>query len=146
MELSSLTLPMHERWSCPFARHYGLCGRGGIALLILNFETRWRWGLSFTPRFFNPEERIPGTIWWLGREGPWAGLDACGKERDFLLLWLSSSQPCHCIDWVKRTKCSQRILKCAILRLASCSGRKYKRLASGNYCITLFMRYCQDLQ
>jgi len=37
-------------------------GSEGIALLILNFGTKWRWAVSFTRRRFTPGERDPLTI------------------------------------------------------------------------------------
>jgi hypothetical protein len=52
---------------------------GGIAPRILNLVTRWRWVVSFTPRYFAPRERSPGTDWLGGWVGPRAGLDTVVK-------------------------------------------------------------------
>jgi hypothetical protein len=35
------------------------CGSGGIARRILNFGTRWRWVVSFTPRPLYPQRKSP---------------------------------------------------------------------------------------
>jgi hypothetical protein len=64
-----------ERWRCPCVRHDAICRSGvlhlllllalqslvdlnlvsgGIAALIINLCTRWRWVVSFTPRPFYP--------------------------------------------------------------------------------------------
>jgi hypothetical protein len=43
---------------------------------ILDFGTRWRWVVSFTPRPIYPRERTPGTHWIGVWVGPRAGLDS----------------------------------------------------------------------
>jgi len=40
-------------------RHEGILGSGGIAPLILDLGTRWRWVVSFTPRPLYPQEKSP---------------------------------------------------------------------------------------
>jgi hypothetical protein len=56
-------------------------GSGGIAPLILDLGTRWKWVVSFTPGRFAPRERAPGTHWIGGWVGPRAGLDAVVKRK-----------------------------------------------------------------
>jgi hypothetical protein len=46
--------------------------------------TRWRWVISFTPRPFYPEERLPGTHWI----GGWVGPSVKKKHRDNFTLYL----------------------------------------------------------
>jgi hypothetical protein len=41
----------------PYTRHEGIWGSGGIAPLILNLGTKWRWGFADLPLL--PEERAP---------------------------------------------------------------------------------------
>jgi hypothetical protein len=57
--------------------------RGGrcMAVLILNFSTRWRWVINITLRRLHPRERT--SILNGGQVGPWAGLEILEK---FLLL------------------------------------------------------------
>jgi hypothetical protein len=67
-------------------RNYGVLGSGGIAPLILDLGTRWRWVVSFTPlplypqgksRRYPLDRRLGGTQSRSGR---------CDKEEKFLLL------------------------------------------------------------
>jgi hypothetical protein len=51
-------------------------GSGGIATLILDLDTRWRWEVSFTAR-----QRAPGTHWIGHWVGPRAVLDAVVKRK-----------------------------------------------------------------
>jgi hypothetical protein len=44
---------------CLRPRHENLWGSGRIASHVLNFNTRWRWVISFTPRPFYPLGRSP---------------------------------------------------------------------------------------
>jgi len=45
------------------------CGSGGIAPLILDLGTRWRWAVSFTARPLYPRERA---LVLIGQEAGWA--------------------------------------------------------------------------
>jgi hypothetical protein len=70
-----------KRQSCPYARHEGVCGSGGIGKPVLERGTRWRWVVGWTHRWFSPSGRAPGTHWvggWVchNRSGRAAGESA----------------------------------------------------------------------
>jgi hypothetical protein len=56
-------------------------GSGGIAPLILDLGTRWRWVVSFTPRPPCPQGKIPCYPRIGGWVGPRAVLDAVVKRK-----------------------------------------------------------------
>jgi hypothetical protein len=75
-------------------------GRGSIALLILDLDTRWGWEVSVTSRpYFRPGKRTLGTHCTGGWVGPRAGLDT--KTRGKILSPMqridpqSSGRPAH---------------------------------------------------
>ena len=47
------------KWNCRYESELGIGGSGGVATLVLNFGTRWRWVVSFTLRLLYPEARAP---------------------------------------------------------------------------------------
>jgi hypothetical protein len=56
----------------------------GIAPLILNLRTRWRWVVNFMPRPLYPRENA-GTQWLRSWVGPIAGLDLFEEEKIYCL-------------------------------------------------------------
>jgi hypothetical protein len=56
-------------------------GRGGIALLILNLSTRWKWMVSLTPGCFLPWEEAPDRHLRKGCVGPTVSLGILEKEK-----------------------------------------------------------------
>jgi len=54
--------------------HEDVWGSASIPPPILNFGSRWRWVVSFTPRKLYPEKRAPITHWtggWVDPEPVW---------------------------------------------------------------------------
>ena len=56
-------------------------GSRGIALLIDNFDIRWRWVVNFTFLVALPPRKNPGTHWIGGCVGPRVGLDVVEKKK-----------------------------------------------------------------
>jgi hypothetical protein len=72
-----------DNYTCPCAliKHQAMksyWGSGGIALRILDLDTRWEWSAS-RPGRFTPRERAPVTHWIWGWVGSIASLDAVVK-------------------------------------------------------------------
>jgi hypothetical protein len=81
-----LHLQVKKVKSLCLTKHHAMktyCGSGGIALHILDFGTRWRWVVSFTPRPLNRQGRSPRypLDWKLG--GPESRSGRGGEDRNF---------------------------------------------------------------
>jgi hypothetical protein len=61
--------------------HEGVSGSGGMAPLILDLGTSWRWVINLTPLPLYPRERIPGTNYIWVCVGSRAGLDTVSKTK-----------------------------------------------------------------
>ena len=48
-----------KRWSCPCARHWRMCGSGGITPPALNFGSSSMWVVWLTHRLLYPKEENP---------------------------------------------------------------------------------------
>jgi hypothetical protein len=88
------------------ARHEGVCGTGGLAPIIPNLGTRWRWALSFTPWSLDGRENSSVFPPIARLRGPPSRSGRFGKEKN-LLRWPKISNHnflvvetvgCHYID------------------------------------------------
>jgi 8-oxo-dGTP pyrophosphatase MutT (NUDIX family) len=70
----------------------------GIAPLILNLRTRWRWVVNFTPGPLYPKENA-GTHWLRSWVGPIAGLDLF-EEEEIHCPWQDSNPELFSLRWV----------------------------------------------
>jgi hypothetical protein len=72
----------NKRCCCPCGYHEVVWWSGGIQPLILNLETRWRYGVSFTPRPFYPR----GKIRWYQVSRSFDGPQIRGRKKKSLSL------------------------------------------------------------
>ena len=64
----------------------------GLAPLILNLRTRWRWMVNFTPQPLYPRENT-GIHWLRSGVGPIAGLDLFEEEKIYCPFHNSKPEP-----------------------------------------------------
>jgi hypothetical protein len=78
--------------SCPYAHYKGLWGNGGIAPLIDNLGTRWRWVVGFTPQSLH---KLGAPRYLLNRrlDGPQSRLENFGEDK-VLLVRLEIENSC----------------------------------------------------
>jgi hypothetical protein len=63
---------------------------GGIVPLILNFGTRWRWVVNFTPRSFSRGGKSPRYPTDKGLHEPQSRFKRCGGQKNLLSVTISS--------------------------------------------------------
>jgi hypothetical protein len=99
--------------SCPYARHEGVCGSGGIGTHILERGARRRWVVGWTHRWLSPSGRAPGVHW----VGGWVGHNRSGRAAG------ENALSCTC----RELNCDSLVVRSLVTILTELSRRLRRR-------------------